>query len=250
MHYYKREDGFSLVEVLLATLILCAVIPLTNYFINSMKTNNKTELQQTANYVAQKYMEEYKAKSLNEYATIDNAFVDADTELYVNIEVVLDEPIDPFAGSMSVTGYFGGSIDIGLGSLTYSGATDGDTLVLRISADGTDEKLILEKTDGTLLLSTKLKPVTPASADRLISINLEEEQQLTLNVINSLLSNRWVVIKIENPCPNFILNNEGKVSLTTNELTTESGARITVTVRKDSDPASEILAKATQARKI
>lgn len=60
----RNSDGFSLIEILIATVILCTIIPLTSYFVNSMKTNKKTELHQKANYIAQKYMEEYKAKDI------------------------------------------------------------------------------------------------------------------------------------------------------------------------------------------
>lgn len=256
MLFSKREGGFSLIEVLIATVVLCTIIPLTSYFINSMKTNKKTELQQTANYVAQKYMEEYKAKSLSDYSTMGDdstdTFTDTETGLYVSIRVLLDEAHDPSVGSMNVTGYFGSSIDIKLGSSSpYSGATAGDTLVLRVLDTGTAEEMQLEKTDGTILKTTELETVTPICADRLIFINVKDDPQLTLNVINELPSSRWVVFKINeaNTCPNFILNKDGKVGLTTDAVTTEKGARITVTVKKDI-MATEILAKATQARKI
>ena len=66
MAIQNKEKGFTLIEVLIAAVILCAIFPLTNYFLNSMRTNNTTEVQQTANYLCQKYMEDYKAKSKEE----------------------------------------------------------------------------------------------------------------------------------------------------------------------------------------
>jgi prepilin-type N-terminal cleavage/methylation domain-containing protein len=67
----KNSAGFSLIEVLIATVVLCTIIPLTSYFVSSMKTNKKTELYQKANYVAQKYMEEYKAKDVKDIVVGD-----------------------------------------------------------------------------------------------------------------------------------------------------------------------------------
>lgn len=256
MFYCKREDGFSLIEVLIATIVLCTIIPLTNYFINSMKTNNKTELQQTANYVAQKYMEEYKAKKLNEYTPMNDVKItDWETGFSVTINVLLDTIIEPYAAKMIVMGHIGSSVDIDLGGTSITGAVDGDTLVLRVIDTGTppnlEEKVRLEKLDGTEIETINLQTPTPICADRLISLTVKDDPEITINAINELPSSRWVVFVMNKvgSCPNFVLNNEGKISTTNTAVTTERGARITVTVKKD-DSDSEILAKVTQARKI
>lgn len=256
MFYCKREDGFSLIEVLIATIVLCTIIPLTNYFINSMKTNNKTELQQTANYVAQKYMEEYKAKKLDEYTTMNDVKItDPETGFSVTINVLLDTIIEPYAAKMIVTGHIGSSVDIDLGGTSITGAVDGDALVLRVIDTGTppnlEEKVRLEKLNGDEIETINLKTPTPICADRLISLTVKDDPEITINAINELPSSRWVVFVMNEvgPCPNFVLNKEGKISTTNTAVTTERGARITVTVKKNSSD-SEILTKVTQARKI
>ena len=66
MRLRKGKAGFILIELIIATAILAAVIPLSKFFINSVKASNEAKIQQTANHIAQQYIEEYKAKDLNE----------------------------------------------------------------------------------------------------------------------------------------------------------------------------------------
>lgn len=253
MTYRKREDGFSLIEVLIATIILCTIIPLTSYFLNSMKTNNKTELQQTANYVAQKYMEEYKAKSLVDLAalwpTSPISLIDPETGLDVEIYIELDPIVDPYAGRISVTGYSGSFVDINLDGTPYAGATDGDTYILKIHKPGSKEELQLGKEDGTgVVQSFELKDVKPACANRLIRLTIKDDPEVTFKVKNELPDDLWVVFLMDtvNPSPHFVLEVEGKATSSTNTVSTERGAKITVTVKK----GLEELTKVAQARKM
>ena len=66
MRLLKGKAGFILVELIIATALLAAVIPLSRLFINTVKASNEAKIQQTANHIAQRYIEEYKAKDLNE----------------------------------------------------------------------------------------------------------------------------------------------------------------------------------------
>mgnify|MGYP001021494422 CR=1 FL=1 len=87
----KNSAGFSLIEVLIATVVLCTIIPLTSYFVSSMKTNKKTELYQEANYITQKYMEEYKAKDIEDI--IAEEFDDTTSVPGLRVNVKVEEEI-------------------------------------------------------------------------------------------------------------------------------------------------------------
>jgi type II secretory pathway pseudopilin PulG len=76
MRLWKGKAGFILVELIIATAILAAVIPLSKFFIDTIKATREAKIQQTANHLAQKYMEEYKGKSLPElYAVLEQGTV-------------------------------------------------------------------------------------------------------------------------------------------------------------------------------
>ena len=83
MAIQNKEKGFTLIEVLIAAVILCAIFPLTNYFLNSMRTNNTTEVQQTA-IILSEYMEDYKAKSKEE---LNPGTYNFDEGLHITVQI-------------------------------------------------------------------------------------------------------------------------------------------------------------------
>lgn len=72
MNLFKEKTGFILIELIIATAILAAVIPLSKIFIDTIKVSNEAKIQQRANHLAQQYLEEYKAMSLDELYTLWN----------------------------------------------------------------------------------------------------------------------------------------------------------------------------------
>ncbi len=65
----RREDGFSLIEVLVAVIILAIIaIPLMRGFVVTQKLNNKAQRLESAQTVAQNVMEALKSVSLTEMA--------------------------------------------------------------------------------------------------------------------------------------------------------------------------------------
>ena len=61
-----KKTGFILVELIIATAILAAVIPLSKFFIDTIRFAREAKIQQTANHLAQLYMEEYKVIALED----------------------------------------------------------------------------------------------------------------------------------------------------------------------------------------
>ena len=268
MYARKRIEGFSLIEVLIATVLLCTIIPLTSYFVSSIKTNNKTELQQTANHVAQKYMEDYKAKALADIAAVVPAGaeeytytkVDSETGLNVHIKVKLESVENSSVGEIKITARLGANIEIKMGNKSSDpsfNVKDNDILNLRIIKEGSVEKLQLKKKSGGSWESINLKEVTPRSADRIIKLTVIADSDappnkgpvITIEAKNELPPSWWVIFNITgaDDCPNFILKREGNIVNVDNVASPERGATVTIMVKDKDD--SEVLAMAAQNRK-
>ncbi len=248
MYTGKRTEGFSLIEMLIATVILCTIIPLTSYFVNSIKTNNKTEVQQTANHLVQKYMETYKAKDLATFTAEDYKTVDPETGLNVYVKVELESVKDLSVGEIRIEDVLGANTEIKMGNKSTDpqfSVNDNEILSLRIKKNGSVEELQLKKKSGGSWKSINLENVTPESADRIIKLELKNDPKITINAENKL--SQWVIFNIENDSPNFVLNREGKISSVNSVASSERGATVTVTVKDKND--SEELAKAAQNRK-
>jgi type II secretory pathway pseudopilin PulG len=269
MYVRKREEGFSLIEVLIATVLLCTIIPLTSYFVSSIKTNNKTELQQTANHVVQKYMEDFKAKTLADITAMvptgaeeyTYKKVDSETGLNAHVKVKLESAEDSTVGEIKITALLGTRIKIKMGNESSDSSfnvTDNDILNLRIIKDGSVEKLQMESDSGVVLGSITLKGVTPRSAERIIKLTLIADSDappkkgpvITIKAKNELPPSWWVIFNIKgaDDCPNFILKREGNIVNVDNVASPERGATVTIMIKDKND--SEVLAMAAQNRKI
>lgn len=254
MQFLKDKTGFSLIELVVALVILSIIIPLSAFFINSMKTNDLTEEQQSANHVAQKYMEEYKAKRLEELQSLagSSGFVkDLNTDYYVNVtvELVAVPKLETVTGDIKIT-KASGAPQITLGGTSYV-ANSGDTLILVV------ENSRLKLKSGA---ETKIsKSFTSSSSKLFLNIIVENNPELTLKVQNKLSDKDKMVVfnttDKENRNKKFKMEpDEGKVLIVINTEQPEEakeyerGADITVIV-KDKDNNKELI-KLTQTKKI
>lgn len=249
MHFLKDRAGFSLIELVVALVILSIIIPLSAFFINSMKTNDLTEEQQTANHVAQKYMEGFKAKSLKELqdAAGSSDFVDSDTKYHVKVTVdIAPVPeLETIIGEVEITKE-GGKPKITFGGTSYI-ANNGENVILVIEG----EKLKLKKGTDTKI-SMSLTPASLAPNTLVFSLVVKNDPKLKLKIKNKLSAKTMVLNTTkENPGSNFEMEtDEGKILILNTKQAEkyERGANITVIV-KDKNNDKELL-KIMQSRKI
>ncbi|NLO76363.1 MAG: type II secretion system protein [Clostridia bacterium] len=119
MRLLKEKAGFILVELIIATAILAAVIPLSKFFMDTIRASNETKIQQTANHIAQQYLEEYKAKDMNEITAITNQVEIVNGKEY-KVSVALEWlPIEikGLLGTVTISKDTESGIDIELSSL-------------------------------------------------------------------------------------------------------------------------------------
>lgn len=80
----NNQEGFSLVELLVAiTILAIIVLPFLNSFVTASKTNSKAREQLVATTVAQNVMEEIKATSIEALEKDDNFVFDDTLKKYV-----------------------------------------------------------------------------------------------------------------------------------------------------------------------
>jgi len=252
MRFIKSNTGFVLVELIIVTVILGAVFPLSIFFIDSMKAAQETKIQQSANYLAQKFMEEYKAKDL---ATITATTEPIKTvingkNLYTSVAV------EHFLEPVEATNYIG-KVEITSSAVGLKTIRINDT-----SFDDSWEEYILRLTENRLYLSAK----TPENEYNLgsVAINLPVEDPelnifvsndpyMILNVKNELADKKLIINKIETVVegnPNFSLPIlEGKVAIRDSELIEgyERGYNLIITVKNEDNVE---LAKLAQTRMI
>lgn len=96
LNIVKSNSGFSLVEAIVALLVLSIIIiPLLNIFVFSARTNTRLSQQQEANIVASNIMEEIKAQGITQWADNKNwdfsegplKFTESGGTLNFNVEV-------------------------------------------------------------------------------------------------------------------------------------------------------------------
>ncbi|MGI6533071.1 MAG: type IV pilus modification PilV family protein [Peptococcia bacterium] len=253
MAIQNKEKGFTLIEVLIAAVILCAIFPLTNYFLNSMRTNNTTEVQQTANYLCQKYMEDYKAKSKEE---LNPGTYNFDEEgLHITVQIERDTPEDE-VDSITFNQRFCECQEIltlvheGHESDTF---TVGDEVLMKIHDRAGKVMVSFLKGNSTL------KEIQLSNDGNRLIIYTRNDPQLTINVKNSLpvdgsgAQPKFYVYDLSEPNKNRFkikkATDPGEVEISKDPpyLSQIAGATIKVLV---SDDKGNVLAKAGQTRKI
>ncbi|MDD2401128.1 MAG: type II secretion system protein [Clostridia bacterium] len=266
MHIIKDTRGFTLIEVLIAAVIFATVLPLSMYFVDCIRINNKTKIQQEANNLAQRYMEEYKGKSVGDIiADLDsNATevregkeytIDEGNGFEVNVELEYDEMIVSKMGRMEIEKrlVFGDLVIIvrkESGDFAWI-IDNGESYELKIEVDiNGSPKLTISDSNSVSKGSTVLDNIDPNP--RILEIVVEEDVNLTFDVYNEMAS-KFIICKDIDDSATFNLNiNLGEVEVRDlyqiDEY--ERGADITVTVEysKYEDEFKE-LAKMSQTRK-
>jgi type II secretory pathway pseudopilin PulG len=70
LFFLREEDGLTLIEVMLALIILTAVIlPLMGHFGRLLQMQRQVEVREKALYIAQQTIEEYRAMDFNSITT-------------------------------------------------------------------------------------------------------------------------------------------------------------------------------------
>ena len=138
MEKKQNNDGFSLVEVILAMAILAIIsIPMLNYFVESMKYNTQMAVQQHATMLAQELCE--KLKSQDQLIQMDGAYYgipyltdsEPDGLAYTKM-TVLDPTTDSF-------------MQTGMGTAEYHGQTGRYEVVVKVKSDTTENSTPLSE---------------------------------------------------------------------------------------------------------
>jgi type II secretory pathway pseudopilin PulG len=267
MRFIKKEAGFVLVELIIVTVILGAVFPLSIYFINSMKAARETKIQQTANYLAQKYMEEYKAKDLVGIVPTEEGEAEELIQTTINGRLFcVSAAIKPFLapldaanciGNMEIISPGGSTITIKMDNSNIS-AVQGETYTLRLTDDPSIHfELFKDEAEPELyVFSVTLPAGEPGlEPDPELNLYIKNDPGFTLEVKNELEDRKLIINKIEEKTadespanPKFTLDVvQGKVKICNREPIEayQQGAHIIITVKDKND---KVLAEAVQTR--
>ncbi|MDD4666143.1 MAG: type II secretion system protein, partial [Clostridia bacterium] len=209
MRFIKKEAGFVLVELIIVTVILGAVFPLSIYFINSMKAARETKIQQTANYLAQKYMEEYKAKDLavivptEEEEPVELIQTTINGRLFC-VSAAIKPFLDPLdaancIGNMEIISNEGSAITIKMDNSNIS-AVQGEIYTLRLTSDhSTRFELFKDEAESELyVFSVTLPAGEPGlEPDPELNLYVKNDPDFTLEVKNELEDRKLIINKIE-----------------------------------------------------
>lgn len=113
----RSEGGFSLVEVMVAVLILTAVmVPLMESYIQSSRAADSSKKQLTAAFLAMQYLEESRGLGYSELASLPEAGVEGFPGFSRLVEV--GPGPEPGVKTISVTVIYGGAGDLAYVTLT------------------------------------------------------------------------------------------------------------------------------------
>ena len=261
MRLLKGKAGFILVELIIATAILAAVIPLSKLFINTVKASNEAKIQQTANHLAQQYIEEYKARDLKELYDMtptDNRIEHTENMNGKLWNVLVDLDWNP----VETRGL--------LGTVTIS--KDGSNIEVELSNSldpprsfsvvaGTEHVLKLDHDKRLIWDPGSFSIEVPVTADEPKQLNLiiNNNPDLQLTLRNCLTDIKQLIInKTEDPeAANFQLavaepEEEESINVIIRDTQqvepSELGVNITVTVKDEN--GTEIFAKIAETRKL
>ena len=253
MRFLKGKTGFILVELIIATAILAAVIPLSKFFIDTMKATRETKIRQTATHLAQTYMEEYKSLGLEVIKNIEDEKEEVDgREYYVSVEKT------PFLAS--------GDSENCLGSINITKVSDSEIRLQVVSTKSDGESIsssalpnyeyTLEINDAQIKLwqgeaYNSIATISPQGEPEL-NLFVENNPKLTLNVKNNLDKNLIINSMAVGSDLFKLVVKQGKVGVRDNESIEDyqRGAHIIVTVKDKAGDAGEILAEVAQTRLI
>jgi type II secretory pathway pseudopilin PulG len=269
MRFIKKEAGFVLVELIIVTVILGAVFPLSIYFINSMKAARETKIQQTANYLAQKYMEEYKAKDLAVIVPTEEEPVELIQTTINGRLFCVSAAIKPFLdpvdaanciGNMEIISNEGSAITIKMDNSNIP-AVQGETYTLRLTGDPrTRFELFKDEAESEPYVFSVTLPagepgLEPDPELNLYIKNIKNDPGFTLEVKNELEDRKLIINRIEEKTanespanPKFTLDVvQGKVKICNREPIEayQQGAHIIITVKDKND---KVLAEVVQTR--
>lgn len=238
-----KKTGFILVELIIATAILAAVIPLSKFFIDTIRFAREAKIQQTANHLAQLYMEEYKVIDLGD---IENK---EETKSVDNRDYEIKIIKTPFLTEEEARNCVGG---------VYISCSSTSEIGFKFTNGTTIEPLVL--TGGKCLLETTNTQLKILQNDNLLgscNISFNGEPELDLFVegnpnftleIKNVGDKRLTINRVDiGNNPNFnLMVKHGKVGIRDDvELKDyQSGAHVVVTVKNK----GRELAKVSQTR--
>ncbi len=171
LKHLKNKKGVTLIEILITlTVLSIVIIPLSRLLINSVKINTDSRIFMETNYIAQTYMENWKAKNLS--SLMDEAQIQSLNE---GNAITLTEAYKDYTVETKVTPivqYSMGDAD------TY--ATDA-----LIKINGTDNKLSIYKEAGIKLTEQTLMPTYDIYIEKPESTNQITMSGLTINTLSS-----------------------------------------------------------------
>ncbi len=236
-----KKTGFVLIELIIATAILAAVIPLSKFFIDTIKFAREAKIQQTANHLAQLYMEEYKVIDLKEIDEREETKTVDKRKYVISIEkdpFLIKKERKNFIGKIHV--YPKSDSEMGLKFIN-------DTVIEPLLLKG--DKCLLEISDTLLKLSQETCDLTLSpEGEPVLDLFVENNPDLTLNIkytgTRKLLINR---VDLGNN-PDFkLVVKHGKVGVFENEelMDYQRGAHLLVIVKNN---LNEELTRISQTR--
>ena len=270
MRYLRKNVGFVLVELIVVTVILGAIFPLSIYFIDAMKAARETKIQQTANYLAQKYMEEYKQMDLEELAVFLEEAVNEEGEICFEEKInkrdfFIKAVVKEFFVPVQIDGWLG-DVKIVFQDNMYQvsllGNQGGDSGPSEADLDDFfAAECILEIDEGKITFtvpggesSDVFKTANfdfseDASVEPRLNLHIENVSGLTLNVENKL-AEKLLINKIEKAADKFSLKvKAGQVEVHDDQYVEgyRRGVNIIVTV-EDQEQGGNLLAEVAQTR--
>lgn len=261
MHQLKGKAGFILIELIIATAILAAVIPLSKFFIDAVRASNEAKIQQAANNLAQRYLEEYKAKSIDAISSLDNQEEEIDGKEYlvnVDLDWISVEESNNVIATVLIAKESETEVNVTLSN--NEGAVVGPFTVLAnntyaLRFDNND-RLIWVADDDNFITITDV-----TGEEKHLNLIVKGNPQITVDLQNRLDSiYKLVINKTEDPAaPDFSLtieeeagadedmNIDALIRETAQLEHNEKGVNIIVTV---ADKDSNVLARIAETRKI
>lgn len=170
LKHLKNKKGVTLIEILITLTILgIVIIPLSGLLINSVKINTDSRIFMEANYIAQTFIENWKAKNLSslfdetQIQSLNDGNVITLTEAYQGY--IVETMITPIVQYSTVD-------------------TNSYTVDALIKINETNDKLSIYKEFGIMLSEQNLMPTYDIYIEKPVSTNQISIAGITINALS------------------------------------------------------------------
>ncbi|MGB7606081.1 MAG: prepilin-type N-terminal cleavage/methylation domain-containing protein [Lutisporaceae bacterium] len=171
LKHLKNKKGVTLIEILITLTILgIVIIPLSGLLINSVKINTDSRIFMEANYIAQTFIENWKAKNLSslmdetQIQSLNDGNVITLTEAYQGY--IVETMITPIVQYSTVD-------------------TNSYTVDALIKINETDDKLSIYNESGIMLSEQNLMPTYDIYIEKPVSTNQISISGITISALST-----------------------------------------------------------------